>query len=480
MRGDINIILTLQPYQPSFCGKGFLSHGEPPKNAESRVEVTLLASLLFQCGSGNLLLAGCSSAEPVSSWAPRSAKLMQILELCSIYWIIADEAVLVFDSAFDNGECLPEEFVGNGDNRNFSRFTSGSQSFVCVAAFSIESSRREGCHIQQPSYMAVTIAVDMPSAVNGSARLFIGGRKSEIPGKLFGVVEVCEARSGNYESSGQSYAYAFDGYEKFELSVELFFCRGGQIFLHLGCLLFKKLDGILYRFHSAMVYNRKHLKGTLHISTCRKLFLELTQHRTHLLELHQRFSRDFVRLRLHAFSIQGYQASVCFVRFGCSEHYSREILDFKRILHADSNTLLGQKIEDCHAVRARGFHYAMAVIVDGVDKLADARRGVLKVSNFAILFRGVRHGESVFTDVDSDISHIVSLYSEASIHRELPLRNTGSFSRPNELSSLGCKSIVAEHFLGTFTTNEKAALLHALMLYLIFNFNNYANLRNIQ
>lgn len=480
MRSGINITLTFGVCQPSFLKKGFLSHKEPPKNAESRALKTLLASLNFQCGSGNLLLAGCSSAEPVSSSAPQGAKLMQILDLCPVYWIMTDEAVLVFHSAFYNGKRLSEKLVGNGDNRHFSRFASGSQSFVCVTAFSIESGRRKGCHIQQSPYMAVAIAVDVPPAVDGGAGLFIGGRKAEITGKLFGVVEVTEPGSGDYEGSGKSHANAFDGSEKLELCAELFFCRDGQLFLHLVYLPFKKLYGILYRFHCAVVYDGKHLKGMLHVPARCKLFFELTQHRTHLLELHQRLRRYFVWLRFHALSIKCNQARVCLVRFGCGEHDPRKILDFKRVFHADSNALPGQEIESCHAVWSGGFHYAMAVIADGAYELADACRGVLKFPHYGIFSRRVRNGERVLADVDSDISHVVSIYSEASKHRELPLRNAGSLIRPNELSSLGCKSMVAEHFLEPFLTNENAALLHALMLYLIFNFNNYANLRNIQ
>jgi len=392
---------------------------------------------------------------------------------------MADEAVLVFYSAFDNGECLSEKFVGDSHNSHFPGLASGSQSFIRVAAFGVESSRREGRHVQKSPYLVVSIAVYMPPAVDGGAGLFVCGRKTKIPGKLFGVVEVRESGGGNYESRGKSYAYAFDGREKFELCAELVFCRDGQLLLHLGYLLFKELDGIPYSIHRAMVYDWKHLNGMQHVPARRKLFLELTQHSAHLLELHQRFCRDLVRLRLHAFSIKSYQARVCLVRFGCCEHDSRKILDFKRVLHADSNTLLGQEIEGCHAVWPGGFHHAMAVIADGAYELADACRGVLKFPHHGVLFRRVRNGERVLADVDSDISHVVIIYSAASIHRELPLRNAGSLIRPNELSSLGCKSMVAEHFTRTFLTNETAALLHALMLYLILNFNNYANLRNI-
>lgn len=480
MRSGINIILTFGVCQPSFLEKGFLSHKEPPKNAESRALKTLLASLNFQCGSGNLLLAGCSSAEPVSSSAPQGAKLMQILELCSVYWIMADEAVFVFGPTFDNGKRLSEKFVGDSHNSHFPGLASGSQSFVRIAAFRVEASCREGGHIQQSPYMAVAIAVDVPPAVDGGAGLFIGGRKSEIPGKLFGIVEVSESGSGNYEGGGKSYAYAFDGSEKFELCVELTLCGAFQFLFHLCYLFFKKFDGILDRFHCAVIYDGKHLKGMQHIPARRKLFFELTQHRAHLLELHQRLRRYFVRLRFHALSIKSNQACVCLVRFGCGEHDPRKILDFKRVFHADCNAVLRQKVEGGNAVRAGGLHHAVAILIYGADKLADTGRGVLKLPYSSILFRRIRHGERVLADVDSDISHIVSLYSEASIHRKLPLRNTGSAIRPNELSSLGCKSMGAEHLPGSFPINEKTALLHALMLYLILNFNNYANLRNIQ
>lgn len=472
MRVGVNIILTLLDCLPSFCGKGFLSHKEPPKNAESRVVGTLLASLYFKCGSGNLLLAGCSSAEPVSSSAPQSAKLTLIFELRFLHWIFTDESVLVFYTVFYNGKSLSEEFVGDCDNSYLPGLSPGSESLISVAAFGVEASRRKGCHIQKPPHMAVAVTVDMSVAVDGRTGLLIRWGETEVSGKLFGIVKVRKSGGGDYECRCQRYAYSLNRCEKFELFAELAFSGARQILFQLGNLFFKEFDCVLDSFYGAMVYDGKHLQRMQHVPACRELLLELAQHRPHLLELHQRLSRNLVRLRLHALPIKSYQASIRFVSFGCGEHDSCEILNFKRVFHADYNPVLRQQIKSCHAIGASGLHNTVAIFVEGADELPDTFRSILELSHFAFLPRRVRHGECVFADVNSDISHVVDIYSEASIHRKLPLRNTGSSIRPNELSSLGCKSMVAEHFYGSFSTNETAALLHALMLYLRCNFNN--------
>ncbi len=130
MARDFNILLTFAVLVDGSRGKVFFIHEAPPKQAKGGVSAKAapLAPLFVQCGAESVLLAGCSSAEPVSSSALQEAKLIKSTGLYHILSVpdcfLADESILIGHTAFDDGESLSEKFVGNGDH---------SEPLVCLA-----------------------------------------------------------------------------------------------------------------------------------------------------------------------------------------------------------------------------------------------------------------------------------------------------------------------------------------------------------
>lgn len=133
---DFNKYLTLWPVSLAYVGEGFLSHVAPPKHvkSEASAKAAPLASLHVQCGAESLLLAGCSSAEPVSSSALRGTKLVKFFVSRSVFgvflWPCADKTVFIGVAALDNGESLPYKLVRNRNQSNFAGLPIRSQPSV--------------------------------------------------------------------------------------------------------------------------------------------------------------------------------------------------------------------------------------------------------------------------------------------------------------------------------------------------------------
>lgn len=416
MTWAFNILLTFAVFVDGSRGKGFLSHEAPPKQAKggALAKTAPPAPLLVQCGAESLLLAGCSSAEPVSSWALQEAKLIKSPGLCHRRtipgWFFADESILIGHTAFDDGESLSEKFVGNGDHGEFSGFPSLSESRVGFFTCRVVSACGPCGNVEKPAQGGVSVTVDVAAVVDRCARLLVSGRKSKIPGKLFGVVEIGEPRCGYNECGGEGDPDAFDGSEQLELAVELLFRHIGQLLFKTGDLLFQRGDDGRHGSLGGLVDNRQNIKRVREVLCGGELFLELPQDCALLFEQHKRLGGDFVRLRLHPFSVKGYEPCIGTVRLGYGEHGFGEVLYLQRIFHTDCYLGFGKQIEKHCAVGPRGLHYTMALRRESPDELADVRRRVAEIPDGATLVGRIGYGERGFADVDSDVSHNIAIY----------------------------------------------------------------------
>lgn len=440
MTRDFNILLTFAVFVDGSRWKGFLSHEAPPKQTKGGASVKGAppASLLVQCGAESLLLAGCSSAEPVSSSALQKAKLIKSSELCHRLMasgrFFTDESILIWHTAFDDGESLSEKFVGNGDHGEFPGFPPFSESRINFFTCRVVSACGPCGNIEKSAQGGVSVAVDMAAVVDRCARLLISRRKSEIPGKLFGVVEIGEPCCGYDECRGESDPDALDGCEQLELAVELSFRHIGQFLLQIGDLLLQRSDYGRYGSLCGLVDYWQHIKRVCEVFCGGKLFLELSKDGTLLFEEHEGLRWDFVRLRPHPLPVKRYEPRVSAVCLGHCEHGLGEVLYLQRIFHADRYSGFGKQIEEQRAVRSRGFHDAVALRRKRADELADVRARVAEIPDVTTLVGRIGDGERGFADVDSDVPHNITIYKNhlyiSDLHCEMRGQETAQMNYP--------------------------------------------------
>lgn len=411
MRKIFNILLTFPLRFEDLLWLGFLSHVAPPKHAESGASITAAppASLYVQCGAESLLLAGCSSAEPVSSSALQGTKLIKCLSLCHSFfaslWLGTDKTILVFYTGFNNGESLSEEFIRHSDDCEFPRFAALPEAGVCLLARLVVTARRHRRHEKEAAQRGVAVAVDVSPVVYRCTGLLVCRGKSEITGKLLGVVEVGKSGRGNDQSGGQCNADALYGCKELELTIEFLFGHIGKLFLQQVYLLLKICNDRYDSSFCRLIGYRQHLKGLLEGLCGHKLLLELSQHGTFLLEEHQRLSRNPVGSWLHPFPVEGDKPCIRFVSFSHREHHSCEVFNLKRVFHTDRYAGFGKKIEEQCAIRSGGLHDAVTLIWECTDKFADTRSIVSEIPDFPSLVGGVGNRECRLTDVNAYVSH---------------------------------------------------------------------------
>ena len=440
MTGDFNILLTFAMLVDGSLWKGFLSHEAPPKQARGGAfaKAAPPASLLVQFGAESLLLAGCSSAEPVSSSALQEAKLIKSPGLFHIRTVpgrfLADESILIGDTAFDNGESLPEKFICNGDHSEFPGFPSLSESRVGFFTCRVVSACGPCGNVEKPAQGGITVTVDVTAIVDRCSRLLVSGRHPEIPGKLSGIVEVGEPRRGYDECGGEGDSDAFDGSEQLELAVELHFRHIGQFLLQIGDLLLQRGDYGRHGSLGRLVDNRQDIKRVREVLCGGQLFLELSQDGALLFEEHKGLRGDSVRLRLHPLAVKSYEPRVASVCLGYSEHGLSEVLYLQGILHAYGNACPGKQIEKQCAVRSRGLHDAVALCRECADELTDVRGRVAEIPDGTAPVGRIGHGERGFADVDSDVSHNIAIYRNhryiSDLHCEMRGQETAQMNYP--------------------------------------------------
>ena len=354
---------------------------------------------------------------------------------------VGDEAVYIHFIMGDNSESLPDEFVCDSDHGEFSGFSVLPESRVCFPTFSIEPAGSPCSHIEKSSGVCVSVAVDVSSDVYGSSGLFISRTDTEIPGHLFGILEVSEASGSDDECRGERYAYAFDGCQQRELSAELDFG------LQPVTPLFKELDRFVYGMSRSFVRNRQACEGVSEVRHGRNLLGKLTYDRSLLSEPQDSLSLYLERLRIHLLSVESYEPSVDLVSLDRGEHGSGEVLYLQRILHADSNPGDIEQVQQHCAVVPGRFHDTVDTAVFGksTDKLLDPGGRVVKSTDFSSFVRGVSHHKRSFAHIDPNVPHGRLLFTSNDICYILVLHCECGFGHLTNYPDSDVKSMGSEH-----------------------------------
>ena len=286
---------------------------------------------------------------------------------------VGDESVDILFIMGDNSKSLSDELVCDSDHGEFSRLPVLPEPRVCFPTFSIEPAGSPCSHIEKSSGICISVSVDVSSDVYRSSGLFVSRTDTEIPGHLFGILEVSEASGSDDECRGERYAYAFDGRQQCELSAELDFDKIREFRLKPVTPLFKELDRFVYGMSRSFVRNRQACEGASKVRHGRNLLGKLTYDRSLLPEPQDSLSLYLERLRIHLLSVESYEPSVDLVSLDRGEHGSGEVLYLQRILHADSNPGDIEQVQQHCAVVPGRFHDTVDTAVFGksTDKLLD-------------------------------------------------------------------------------------------------------------
>lgn len=128
----------------------------------------------------------------------------------------------------DNGKSLPDELVGDCNHGEFPGFSVAPKSGIGLLALCVEPAGWPRRHVKETSGVRISVAVDVTSDVYRASGLFVGRTDSEIPGYLFGILEVGEPSGSDDKCRGERYAYALDGCQQRELSAELGLDKAGK------------------------------------------------------------------------------------------------------------------------------------------------------------------------------------------------------------------------------------------------------------
>ena len=184
------------------------------------------------------------------------------------------------------------------------------------------------------SGVCVSVSVDVPSDVYRSSGLFVSRTDTEIPGHLFGILEVGEASGSDDKCCCERYAYTFDSCQQRELSAELDFDKLREFRLQPVTPLFKELDRFVYGMGRSFVRDRQAYEGASEIRHGRNLLGELTYDRSFLSEPQDSLSLHLERTRVHLLSVQGNESCIALIGLDRREHGFGEVLYLQRILHA--------------------------------------------------------------------------------------------------------------------------------------------------
>lgn len=176
----------------------------------------------------------------------------------------------------DDGECLPDELVGDGDHSEFARLSVLSKPCVSFSALSIEPAGRPSGDTEKSSGVCVFVSVDVSSDVYGSFGLFVSRTDTEIPGRLLGILEVSEPAGSDNECRSERYAYSLAGCQECELPTELGFDQIREFRLKPVTPFFKELDCFIYGMGCLFVRNGQTYERTSKVRHDGNLLGELT------------------------------------------------------------------------------------------------------------------------------------------------------------------------------------------------------------
>ena len=362
---------------------------------------------------------------------------------------VGDESVDILFIMGDNGKSLSDELVCDSDHGEFSRLPVLPEPRVCFPTFSIEPAGSPCSHIEKSSGICISVSVDVSSDVYRSSGLFVSRTDTEIPGHLFGILEVSEASGSDDECRGERYAYAFDGRQQCELSAELDFDKIREFRLKPVTPLFKELDRFVYGMSRSFVRNRQAYEGASEIRHGRNLLGELTYDRSFLSEPQDSLSLHLERTRVHLLSVQGNESCIALIGLDRREHGFGEVLYLQRILHADSNSGDIEHIQQQGAVVPCRLHNTVdtAVFGESPDKLPDTSGRVVKSADSPAFVRGVSYHECSFAHVDSNVPHGRSVFSFNDIAYILVLHCKYGFKHLTNYPDSDVKSMGSEHLI---------------------------------
>ena len=362
---------------------------------------------------------------------------------------VGDESVDILFIMGNDSESLPDELVCNSDHSEFTGFSVLPKPSICLPAFGIEPAGIPCGDIDKSSGVCVSVSVDVPSDVYRSSGLFVSRTDTEIPGHLFGILEVGEASGSDDKCCCERYAYTFDSCQQRELSAELDFDKLREFRLQPVTPLFKELDRFVYGMGRSFVRDRQAYEGASEIRHGRNLLGELTYDRSFLSEPQDSLSLHLERTRVHLLSVQGNESCIALIGLDRREHGFGEVLYLQRILHADSNSGDIEHIQQQGAVVPCRLHNTVdtAIFGESPDKLPDTSGRVVKSADSPAFVRGVSYHECSFAHVDSNVPHGRSVFSFNDIAYILVLHCKYGFKHLTNYPDSDVKSMGSEHLI---------------------------------
>ena len=357
---------------------------------------------------------------------------------------VGDESVDILFIMGDNGKSLSDELVCDSDHGEFSRLPVLPEPRVCFPTFSIEPAGSPCSHIEKSSGICISVSVDVSSDVYRSSGLFVSRTDTEIPGHLFGILEVSEASGSDDECRGERYAYAFDGCQECELPAELDFDKIREFRLKPVTLLFKELDRFVYGMSCTFVRDRQTCKRATKVRHGGNLLSKLANDGSFLSEPQDGLSLYLERTRVHLLSVQGNESCIALIGLDRREQGFGEVLYLQRILHADSNSGDIEHIQQQGAVIPCRLHNTVdtAVFGESPDKLSDTSGRVVKSTDLPAFVGGVSYHECSLAHVDSNVPHGRSFFGFNDIayilvlHCEYGLRHLTNYP-DSDVKSMG-------------------------------------------
>ena len=362
---------------------------------------------------------------------------------------VGDESVDILFIMGDNGKSLSDELVCDSDHGEFSRLPVLPEPRVCFPSFSIEPAGSPCSHIEKSSGICISVSVDVSSDVYRSSGLFVSRTDTEIPGHLFGILEVGEASGSDDKCCCERYAYTFDSCQQRELSAELDFDKLREFRLQPVTPLFKELDRFVYGMGRSFVRNRQAYEGASEIRHGRNLLGELTYDRSLLSEPQDGLPLHLERLRVHFLPVQGYEPSIAFVGLDRGEHGFGKVLYLQRVLHADSNSGDIEQVQQHCAIVSSSLHNTVDTTVfwESPDKLLDTSGRVVESADLPAFVSGVSYHKRSFAYVDSNVPHGRSVFSFNDIAYILVLHCKYGFKHLTNYPDSDVKSMGSEHLI---------------------------------
>lgn len=159
----------------------------------------------------------------------------------------------------------------------------------CIGFFTcgIVTACRPHGDVEESAQGGNPVTAYVPTIVDRCAGLLVSQCQSEIPAKLFGIVQVGKPCSGGNQSCGQCDSYALNGCEQPELTIELLFRNICPFLFKARDLHLQRDDDRRHGYLGRLVDNRQNVKRVHEILCGGELLPELPQYGALLFEQHK-------------------------------------------------------------------------------------------------------------------------------------------------------------------------------------------------